>query len=134
MRTSAFTSISSALAMNPYRGVRLRSSPPMCTSKRIFPMVCPFVPRKLESRPHVSQLPLSSRIHKWHTPHHRAKLSRMGDRTRARELADEFGRKGDHTGWFEALYQEAEAGKSVVPWADLCPNPHLLDFWRTHPL
>jgi SAM-dependent methyltransferase len=57
----------------------------------------------------------------------------MPDRTRARELAAEFNRKGDPTGWFEALYREAEAGKSVVPWADLCPNPYLLGFWKAHP-
>jgi SAM-dependent methyltransferase len=57
----------------------------------------------------------------------------MPDRTRARELADEFSRKGDPTGWFEHLYREGEAGKSTVPWANLCPNPRLLDFWNTHP-
>ena len=56
----------------------------------------------------------------------------MRDRTRARELAAEFHRKGDPTGWFEPLYQEAEAGKSTVPWANLCPNSRLLDFWKTH--
>jgi SAM-dependent methyltransferase len=58
----------------------------------------------------------------------------MKDRTRARQLAAEFHVRGDPTGWFEALYQEGEAGKSVVPWANLCPNPRLLDFWSKHPL
>ena len=58
----------------------------------------------------------------------------MKDRARARELAAEFHRKGDPTGWFERLYQEGEAGKSTVPWANLRPNPFLLDFWKTHPL
>ena len=58
----------------------------------------------------------------------------MPDRTRARELAAEFIRKGDPTGWFEPLYQEAEAGKSIVPWVDLCPNSHLLGFWNAHQL
>jgi len=58
----------------------------------------------------------------------------MRDRTRARQLAAEFNRKGDPTGWFETLYQEGEAGKSTIPWANLCPNPHLLDFWSAHPL
>jgi hypothetical protein len=57
----------------------------------------------------------------------------MPDRTRARELAAEFLGKGDPTGWFEALYQEAAAGKSVVPWVDLSPTPHLLGFWRANP-
>jgi len=48
-------------------------------------------------------------------------------------LASESLRRGDPLGWFERLYQEAEAGKCAVPWADLRANPHLLDFWRTHP-
>jgi SAM-dependent methyltransferase len=57
----------------------------------------------------------------------------MRDRTRARELAAEFLRKGDPTGWFEALYKEAEAGQSVVPWADRGANPALVEFWSAHP-
>jgi SAM-dependent methyltransferase len=57
----------------------------------------------------------------------------MPDRTRARELAAEFLRKGDPTGWFEPLYQEGEAGTSTVPWANLGPNPLLLDFWSVRP-
>ncbi len=58
----------------------------------------------------------------------------MKDRRRARELAAEFNRKGDPTGWFEVLYREGEAGQSIVPWADYRPNPHLLTFWIAHPL
>jgi ubiquinone/menaquinone biosynthesis C-methylase UbiE len=57
----------------------------------------------------------------------------MKDRTRARELAAEFLRKGDSTGWFEALYKEGEAGESIVPWADRGPNPGLIEFWKTNP-
>ncbi|MGA3294888.1 MAG: class I SAM-dependent methyltransferase [Candidatus Acidiferrales bacterium] len=55
-------------------------------------------------------------------------------RARARELAAEFIQKGAPVGWFEVLYQEAEAGKSEVPWADQRPAPHLVDFWKTHPI
>ncbi|MGC1617023.1 MAG: class I SAM-dependent methyltransferase [Candidatus Acidiferrum sp.] len=55
-----------------------------------------------------------------------------GDRTRARELAAEFIRRGDPAGWFEALYKEGEEGKSVVPWADGQKNAHLAEFWRAH--
>jgi SAM-dependent methyltransferase len=54
------------------------------------------------------------------------------DRRRARELAAEYAGKGDPTGWFEALYKEAEEGKSTVPWADRGANPGLLEFWRVH--
>lgn len=57
----------------------------------------------------------------------------MKDRVRARELAAEFNRKGDPTGWFEVLYREGEAGQSVVPWVDYHPTPHLVGFWIAHP-
>lgn len=57
----------------------------------------------------------------------------MGDRTRARELAAEYIVKGDPTGWFEVLYQEAEEGKSIVPWADHGVNSGLIAFWRENP-
>ena len=55
-------------------------------------------------------------------------------RVRVRELAAEFTRRGNQLGWFEALYQEADRGESVVPWGDDAPNPGLLEFWRKHPL
>lgn len=57
----------------------------------------------------------------------------MVDRKRARELAAEFLRKGDPTGWFEVLYREGEAGKSIVPWADRGANSGLIGFWRANP-
>lgn len=56
------------------------------------------------------------------------------DRKRARELATQYIAKGDPTGWFEALYREAEQGKSVLPWSDRGANPGLLEFWRLQPL
>jgi SAM-dependent methyltransferase len=58
----------------------------------------------------------------------------MPDRARTRELAAEFIRKGEPLGWFEALYQEAARGDGAIPWADMEPNPRLIEFWRTHPL
>ena len=58
----------------------------------------------------------------------------MKDRKRARELAAEYHRKGDPTGWFEALYREAAEGKSTVPWADYHPTPLLVGFWIKRPL
>ena len=51
-----------------------------------------------------------------------------------RELAAEYTRKGDQLGWFEALYQEAERGDAAIPWADMEPNPRLVEFWNAHPL
>jgi SAM-dependent methyltransferase len=57
----------------------------------------------------------------------------MGDRTRAKELAAEYARKGDPTGWFEVLYKESEEGKSIVPWADRGANSGLIEFWSAKP-
>jgi 2-polyprenyl-3-methyl-5-hydroxy-6-metoxy-1,4-benzoquinol methylase len=58
----------------------------------------------------------------------------MPNRARARELAAEHIARGDPLGWFERLYREADEGKSTVPWADLRPNPSLLDFWKRQPI
>lgn len=49
-------------------------------------------------------------------------------RIRARQLAAESVARGDAIGWFEKLYSEAEAGVTVVPWADGEPNPHLVEW------
>jgi SAM-dependent methyltransferase len=49
-------------------------------------------------------------------------------RRRARELAALAATTGDETGWFEALYAEAEAGGTIVPWADGDANPHLIEW------
>src|SRR6185369_8168068 len=54
------------------------------------------------------------------------------DRTRARALANESVTRGEPTAWFETLYSEAAAGSTVVPWADLVPNPHLVAWLDAH--
>ena len=58
----------------------------------------------------------------------------MTSRTRARALAREAIARDRPLDWFEALYREADAGTAVVPWADLVPNPHLLEWLDAHPL
>jgi len=50
------------------------------------------------------------------------------DRTRARSLARDSIRRGDAVGWFERLYAEARRGDAVVPWADLVPNPFVVEW------
>ncbi len=45
-------------------------------------------------------------------------------RDRVRELQEEFAARGDATGWFDALYQEAAGDNEVIPWADLEPNSY----------
>lgn len=49
-------------------------------------------------------------------------------RSRARELAQTHVAQGDAVGWFEPLYAEAEGDPARVPWADLKPNPNLVDW------
>jgi SAM-dependent methyltransferase len=48
-------------------------------------------------------------------------------RERTKEIAAAFLEKGDATGWFDALYREAEGNNEKIPWADLEPNR----FFRT---
>jgi SAM-dependent methyltransferase len=55
-------------------------------------------------------------------------------RARVRDLAAEYTQRGDPLGWFEALYAEAGADHSAIPWADMEPNPRLLEFWQKHRL
>ena len=52
----------------------------------------------------------------------------MDIRERTRQLAAEFAEKGDVTGWFDALYAEAEGDNEKIPWADLEPNKFLVQF------
>ncbi len=49
-----------------------------------------------------------------------------GNRAIARELAHRHVADGDALGWFEALYAQAAGDPSVIPWADLVPNPNLV--------
>ncbi len=47
-------------------------------------------------------------------------------RENAKKLAAEFIERGDATGWFDALYAEAEGNNEHIPWADLEPNRFLV--------
>jgi SAM-dependent methyltransferase len=49
-------------------------------------------------------------------------------RERTKKLQAEFAEKGDVTGWFEALYAEAEGNNEKIPWADLEPNRFFVEF------
>ncbi len=53
-------------------------------------------------------------------------------RATAREIAARYLRAGDPLGWFEALYAQADDDPSIVPWADLAPNPNLLIWLDKH--
>lgn len=47
-------------------------------------------------------------------------------RAYARRLARDAVAAGEPLSWFERLYADGEAGRGVVPWGDLGPNPNLL--------
>lgn len=53
-------------------------------------------------------------------------------RDEMRRLASESIARGDAIGWFEDLYQHAGTEWDRIPWADLTPNPLLLD-WLAGP-
>lgn len=43
-------------------------------------------------------------------------------------MAAEAIARGDATGWFEDLYREAGGAWDRIPWADLAPNPYLIQW------
>ncbi len=47
-------------------------------------------------------------------------------RSTAREIARHHLKHRDSMGWFEVLYATAQGDASIIPWADLTPNPNLL--------
>jgi ubiquinone/menaquinone biosynthesis C-methylase UbiE len=54
------------------------------------------------------------------------------NRTYARALAAQYVDAGKPTEWFEPLYAEAIAGNVTIPWADMHPNPNLMQWLETH--
>ncbi len=57
-----------------------------------------------------------------------SKLLPIMSRHRAQQLASEFLARAGAKGWFEALYAEAGDDYAAVPWADLAPNPNLVEW------
>jgi len=49
-------------------------------------------------------------------------------RENAKKIASSFLEAGDATGWFEALYSEADGNHEHIPWADLEPNRFLVEW------
>ncbi len=49
-------------------------------------------------------------------------------RKTARIIADKHLGTGDPLGWFDELYWRAQDNVSIIPWADLKPNPNLVDW------
>ncbi len=53
-------------------------------------------------------------------------------RSTARKIAHKHLDTGDPLGWFEDLYSQADEESSIIPWADLEPNPNLIDWLNQH--
>jgi len=53
-------------------------------------------------------------------------------RATARTIAQRHLTAGDATGWFEDLYSQAAGDASIIPWADLVPNPSVVTWLDYH--
>ncbi len=49
-------------------------------------------------------------------------------RATAKQIAQKHLEAGDPLGWFENLYSLAGGNPSIIPWADLRPNPNLINW------
>ncbi len=49
----------------------------------------------------------------------------------ARQIAQKHLKGGNPLSWFEDLYRQAGDDPTIIPWADLTPNPNLVD-WLEH--
>src|SRR4030042_1621268 len=54
------------------------------------------------------------------------------ERARARDIVQRHLASGDALGWFEALYARAAGDASIIPWADLMPNPNVVTWLDQH--
>jgi 2-polyprenyl-3-methyl-5-hydroxy-6-metoxy-1,4-benzoquinol methylase len=52
----------------------------------------------------------------------------MTPRERVRQLSQQYLAKGDFSGWHEEIYAGAQGESSGIPWADLVPNPFLVEW------
>ena len=49
-------------------------------------------------------------------------------RATGRAIAQKYLQAGDPLGWFEHLYQQAGGEAAIISWADMQPNPNLLEW------
>ncbi len=54
------------------------------------------------------------------------------ERATARGIAQRHLATGDALGWFEDLYTHAAGDATIIPWADLVPNPHVISWLDLH--
>jgi len=51
-----------------------------------------------------------------------------------RRMVISYQQRGDITGWFEKIYSGAKGDHRAVFWADLAPNPYLVEWLKDHPV
>lgn len=51
-------------------------------------------------------------------------------RLQVQMIAEEYLKNNDPMGWFEKIYSEAKRDLLAVPWADLVPNPYLIEWLK----
>ena len=56
------------------------------------------------------------------------------DPVKYKEMVREHQERDDPFGWFDSIYTDAEGDHSAVFWADLAPNPYLLEWLDKHPV
>lgn len=56
------------------------------------------------------------------------------DAEKYKEMVRAHQQKGDPTGWFDHIYSSAEGDHNAVFWADLAPNPYLVDWLKENPV
>lgn len=57
----------------------------------------------------------------------------MDSREETRRRALESHAREDFTGWFDELYRDVDGDWSRIPWANLEPNPHLVEWLASNP-
>lgn len=61
-------------------------------------------------------------------------MNKNEGRRQAMQLAQQHRDNGDFLNWFEQLYASAQNDANAIPWADLAPNPQLVDWINEHVL
>jgi len=51
-----------------------------------------------------------------------------------KQMVREYQERDDPLGWFDSIYSDAEGDHRAVFWADLEPNPYLVDWLQKNPL
>jgi len=56
------------------------------------------------------------------------------DPKKYKEMVISYQERDDPTGWFDSIYSNAQGDHTAVFWADLEPNPYLLEWLKLHPV